>query len=131
MKQSILSIVLTCILTLHVTAFPHLNGKALQDLFKRGSDPSGRSFVHDNSYKSEKRAVGFDPVAQRVSTIGQHAFVPPNLAAGDKRGPCPGLNALANHGYLPHNGIAPATTIIQAVVQGQSMLDPANNDALL
>ncbi|KAH8808692.1 Chloroperoxidase [Xylogone sp. PMI_703] len=24
--------------------------------------------------------------------------------AGDSRSPCPGLNALANHGYLPHNG---------------------------
>ncbi|KAL0566333.1 hypothetical protein V5O48_015684 [Marasmius crinis-equi] len=23
---------------------------------------------------------------------------------GDARGPCPGLNALANHGFLPHNG---------------------------
>lgn len=24
--------------------------------------------------------------------------------AGDSRGPCPGLNTLANHGFLPHNG---------------------------
>jgi hypothetical protein len=23
----------------------------------------------------------------------------------DRRGPCPGLNAAANHGFLPHNGI--------------------------
>ncbi|CAE6453669.1 unnamed protein product [Rhizoctonia solani] len=33
--------------------------------------------------------------------------------AGDKRGPCPGLNALANHGYLPHNGV---TNLIQAAI---------------
>jgi hypothetical protein len=26
--------------------------------------------------------------------------------SGDIRGPCPGLNAAANHGYLPRNGIA-------------------------
>jgi hypothetical protein len=25
--------------------------------------------------------------------------------SGDKRGPCPGLNAAANHGFLPRNGI--------------------------
>lgn len=56
--------------------------------------------------------------AQHVSTTGQHAFVPPNSAAGDHRCPCPDLNALANHGYLPHNGIAPAVTVIQAVTQG-------------
>ncbi|KAH6694830.1 hypothetical protein BKA61DRAFT_637428 [Leptodontidium sp. MPI-SDFR-AT-0119] len=31
---------------------------------------------------------------QHVSTTGEHAFVAPNLAAGDQRGPCPGLNAM-------------------------------------
>lgn len=34
---------------------------------------------------------------------GMFAFVPPG--PGDVRGPCPGLNALSNHGYLPHNGV--------------------------
>ncbi|KIJ64346.1 hypothetical protein HYDPIDRAFT_90678 [Hydnomerulius pinastri MD-312] len=29
-------------------------------------------------------------------------FVP--ASQGDKRSPCPALNALANHGYLPHDG---------------------------
>lgn len=36
---------------------------------------------------------------------GAHAFVAPNFNAGDQRGPCPGLNALANHGYISHNGV--------------------------
>ncbi|KAI0053624.1 Cloroperoxidase [Auriscalpium vulgare] len=31
-----------------------------------------------------------------------HPFVP--AAEGESRSPCPALNALANHGYLPHNG---------------------------
>lgn len=30
----------------------------------------------------------------------------PDYDAGDVRGPCPGLNTLANHGYLPRNGVA-------------------------
>jgi hypothetical protein len=50
-----------------------------------------------------KRALGFDASLQKVDVSGSHAFNPPG--AGDKRGPCPGLNALANHGYLPHNGM--------------------------
>jgi hypothetical protein len=62
------------------------------------------------------RQVGFDAVTQYVSNQGANAFVPPNFAAGDQRGPCPsmffvsntsrhsrltinlGLNAMANHG---------------------------------
>ncbi|KAL0948793.1 hypothetical protein HGRIS_008923 [Hohenbuehelia grisea] len=32
----------------------------------------------------------------------EHPFVRPK--AGDDRSPCPALNTLANHGYLPHNG---------------------------
>ena len=45
----------------------------------------------------------FDAAEQYVSNTGEHAFVPPS--GDDQRGPCPGLNAMANHGYLPHNGV--------------------------
>jgi hypothetical protein len=31
----------------------------------------------------------------------------------DQRGPCPGLNAMANHGYIPRNGIATLAQTIQ------------------
>ncbi|CAE6412122.1 unnamed protein product [Rhizoctonia solani] len=51
----------------------------------------------------------FDPVKQKIDVTGDHAFKPP--VQGDKRGPCPGLNALANHGYLPHNGV---TNLLEA-----------------
>ncbi|KIJ37151.1 hypothetical protein M422DRAFT_260307 [Sphaerobolus stellatus SS14] len=40
---------------------------------------------------------------------------------GDMCGSCPGLNTLASHGYLPHNGIAAPTQIINAVQHGFSM----------
>ncbi|KAG8793538.1 hypothetical protein FRC12_002408 [Ceratobasidium sp. 428] len=56
--------------------------------------------------------VVFDPVKQKVDVSGKYAFVPPK--AGDQRGPCPGLNALANHGYLPHNGVTPLVQAIEA-----------------
>lgn len=46
----------------------------------------------------------FDSEEQFVSTTGEHAWAPPGKT--DIRGPCPGLNAAANHGYLPRNGVA-------------------------
>ena len=58
------------------------------------------------------QGVGFLPVvpppfsasAQYISNQGQYKFVAPG--PGDARGQCPGLNAMANHNYLPHNGVA-------------------------
>lgn len=46
----------------------------------------------------------FDAAEQLISVSGEYAFVAPT--ATDARGECPGLNAMANHGYLPHNGVA-------------------------
>jgi hypothetical protein len=43
---------------------------------------------------------------------GEHAFVAPDFANGDIRGPCPGLNVLSNHGYLPHNGVGTASPLV-------------------
>ncbi|KAH7346826.1 Chloroperoxidase [Rhexocercosporidium sp. MPI-PUGE-AT-0058] len=48
----------------------------------------------------------FNTAALRVDVSGTHAFTPPNFSKGDMRGPCPGLNALANHNYLPHSEFA-------------------------
>ena len=42
---------------------------------------------------------------QLIDVTGEHAFVAPG--PNDLRGPCPGLNALANHGYFPHSGVVP------------------------
>ncbi|KAI9651258.1 hypothetical protein NHQ30_001296 [Ciborinia camelliae] len=57
------------------------------------------------------RNVLFSADEQRVSNTGEHAFVAPG--PNDKRGPCPGLNAMANHNYIPHNGIATITQFVQ------------------
>ncbi|KAK5117333.1 hypothetical protein LTR62_005950 [Meristemomyces frigidus] len=62
---------------------------------------------------SLKKRVVFDAAAQYVDTTGTHAFVAPG--ATDQRGPCPGLNAMANHGYLPHNGIATIDDLVTQV----------------
>lgn len=66
----------------------------------------------------QKRALGldampnkkFDPVAQRVDTSGEHRFIPPG--PNDIRGSCPGLNILANYGYINRNGVGSLTDLI-------------------
>ncbi|KAF5380171.1 hypothetical protein D9615_006106 [Tricholomella constricta] len=47
----------------------------------------------------------------------------PFLAPGpyDLRGPCPGLNTLANHGYLPRNGVATFEEIVIATTHVYNM----------
>ncbi|KAJ4356738.1 uncharacterized protein N0V89_004774 [Didymosphaeria variabile] len=50
----------------------------------------------------------FNATAQFVD-VGPHSgheFQAPG--PNDRRGPCPGLNAAANHGFIPHNGILTA-----------------------
>ncbi|CAF9909710.1 MAG: hypothetical protein GOMPHAMPRED_006846 [Gomphillus americanus] len=81
---------------------------AARTLEGRQNDPLGTSRAETNCGPTP--CLNFDPADQLVSTSGQWAYASP--AASDIRGPCPGLNAAANHGYLPRNGIA---TIEQTV----------------
>lgn len=64
--------------------------------------PGAPRHYQEWSNEHEKRQLGFNADAQRIEVTGDHAFIPPG--AGDLRGPCPGLNALSNHGYLPRDG---------------------------
>ncbi|UZJ55765.1 hypothetical protein CBS101457_005085 [Exobasidium rhododendri] len=48
-----------------------------------------------------------------------HPFIAPGPT--DQRGPCPGLNTLANHGYLPRNGIVTAGQVEEAASEGFNM----------
>ena len=50
--------------------------------------------------------------SQLVDVTGEHAWQAPG--PNDARGPCPGLNAFANHGYLPHNGYGTISDFIDA-----------------
>lgn len=62
-------------------------------------------------------APGFNAAEQYVSNTGEYAFVAPSST--DLRGPCPGLNAMANHGYIPHNGVATITEFVQGTYDGK------------
>ncbi|KAG4028588.1 hypothetical protein MFRU_020g00310 [Monilinia fructicola] len=96
-------------------AFPTLG--VLPEYFERD--------IERNWYKNLRRQVENHPeVIKRllvgslttpIDVTGDHAFVPPNFETGDQRGPCPGLNALANHNYIPHNGVASMVDLIAGV----------------
>ncbi|KXL46167.1 MAG: hypothetical protein FE78DRAFT_538956 [Acidomyces sp. 'richmondensis'] len=60
-----------------------------------------------------------DALTTPVDVSGVHAFHPP--VTGDQRGPCPGLNALANHGYISRNGVASLPETVAAINQVYGM----------
>ncbi|KAL5113683.1 putative zinc transporter msc2 [Pleosporales sp. CAS-2024a] len=59
----------------------------------------------------------FNAAAQYINvTKGSgHEYVAPG--PGDLRGPCPGLNAFANHNFLPHNGYATVQQYVDATTK--------------
>ena len=66
------------------------------------------------AFRHSKR-VGFDPVAQHIDVSNAHAFIAPG--ASDLRGPCPAMNALANHGYIARNGYTNFLEALNAIVK--------------
>lgn len=127
MMISKLSFVLFALSTIQVTAFPRINVDGIKGLTKLAKKSGECPHLAKRQEcpqlaknKELKRQATFDPTSQQVSTDGVYSWVAPG--AGDQRGPCPGLNALANHGYLPHNGVADIPTIISAVNTGESSL---------
>ncbi|TFK97485.1 Chloroperoxidase [Pterulicium gracile] len=91
-RQLYLSVLLACLLTPSL-AFPSYGG-------------------HDNKgvkvkFPEPQQYTGPMKIPDR-----HHPYKAPG--PNDKRGPCPALNTLANHGYLPRNGIASAGEIVQA-----------------
>ncbi|KAJ6620975.1 hypothetical protein B0H10DRAFT_1031548 [Mycena sp. CBHHK59/15] len=54
------------------------------------------------------RTLGGFSADQLIEVTGEHSFKPPG--DDDMRGPCPGLNAMANHGFIPHDGVVTLTT---------------------
>ncbi|KAI9727418.1 MAG: hypothetical protein M1834_008424 [Cirrosporium novae-zelandiae] len=73
----------------------------------------------ESAIELELAGLTFNPLTEPVDITGDHAFKAPNFTAGDIRGPCPGLNALANHGYLPRDGV---TSMLDAILAIHNVL---------
>ena len=90
----------------HVSAFPAVLSDTMINI-RSTNEARALASGLDGPAGLKRQAPGvtppFDAAQQYVSNQGAHAFVPPS--GNDQRGPCPGLNAMANHGYLPHNGV--------------------------
>jgi len=83
----------------YASAFPAMHAIPSEDIVKLAKRQGG-TVVVDPAVPLKN----FNAKAQYVSNKGQYAFKAPGKF--DARGPCPGLNAMANHGYIPHNGVA-------------------------
>ena len=78
----------------------------IQDLIKRSSEK--RLLFNSLTTPIDGKIKTYASWSTSLTTCtvsGSHKFIPPNFQAGDQRGPCPGLNALANHGYIGRNGV--------------------------
>ncbi|TGO26420.1 hypothetical protein BPAE_0060g00360 [Botrytis paeoniae] len=103
-----LAFIALSILPIQILAFP---AKAFEATAMNSKIASLAKAAYEER-RAKRSSPGFNAAAQIINVSREHAFVPPGPK--DMRGPCPGLNALANHGFLPHNGFATISQIISA-----------------
>ncbi|ESZ98825.1 hypothetical protein SBOR_0794 [Sclerotinia borealis F-4128] len=95
-----LALIAFSILPIQILAFPAIALEAAA----RNPDIASLAKAAHKKRLATRSSPGFNAAAQIIDVSGVHEFVPPT--SKDLRGPCPGLNALANHGFIPHNGFA-------------------------
>ncbi|KAF4970914.1 hypothetical protein FZEAL_9950 [Fusarium zealandicum] len=95
----------------HVYGFPSYLEGPVGHVVSSKLALKARSVVRESR---EKRLL-FDPENGPVDVSGAHKFIPPNFERGDQRGPCPALNALANHGYISRKGVTSLTEVAGAI----------------
>ncbi|KAF8138810.1 heme-thiolate peroxidase [Boletus edulis] len=89
-------------------------------------------FPHLANFPEHRSLAGLSPEEVRAvasqfdSMPGAQPLPPPisdtsSILPSDLRGPCPGLNTLAAHGYLPRQGVVTPGQIITAVQEGFNM----------
>ena len=107
-----------------VNAFPALNPSHLEGLTPEKLDAAIRSV---NELKQSKRFLV--DVNKPIDITGKHAFRAPK--GKDQRGPCPGLNALANHGYISRDGVTSFVEVVAAINQGLSTISCSSDQPVL
>ncbi|KAF2030518.1 Cloroperoxidase [Setomelanomma holmii] len=73
-----------------------------------GADAATAIFEPANTFNAQAQYIN-------VTKGSGHEYVAPG--PNDLRGPCPGLNAFANHNFLPHDGYASVTQYIDATTK--------------
>lgn len=101
-----------------VSAFPHMAEMAKSHQLNKRIAPVA-PFPEYPGSPAHANYDNFDAASQLIDVTGEHAWAAPT--AGQIRGPCAGLNAAANHGYIPRSGIATADSISQGLWQAFSL----------
>lgn len=99
-------------LAAQVSCFPHLAMDSMTEAIRDQALEKRQTAPPQGAGALPLVPPPFDAKAQRIDVSGQHKFIAPG--PGDQRGQCPGLNALANHGYLPRNGVATIQQFVDA-----------------
>ena len=73
------------------------------DFLKRAGLPAVADFPDNFGLANEGRPFIFDEKLQFIDLTGEHEWRAPGPT--DQRGPCAGLNALANHGFISRTGV--------------------------
>jgi hypothetical protein len=94
-----------------VSAFPALNPGNLESFTPEKLDGAMEAV---EKFRKDKRFIV--DIRKPIDISGQHVFKAPRDS--DRRGPCPGLNALANHGYISRTGITSFAEVVTAINQG-------------
>ncbi|KAF5027001.1 hypothetical protein F66182_875 [Fusarium sp. NRRL 66182] len=87
-----------------------LNAPAEHVVTGRLSSKLGQVF-----HEAHEKRLLFDPLKEPIQIDGVHKFIPPDFSKGDQRGPCPALNALANHGYINRKGVTSLVEVTGAI----------------
>lgn len=126
--------ILATLLSSVTTAFPSLGGSPPEDIHAQLRRHQVKRDAHAET-KSEARSNFFDPIAADILALGGVAASIADLdnkrpepgyeyqdpLPTDSRGPCPGLNLLANYGYLPRNGHITYAQALEACSRGFNM----------
>ncbi|UZJ54596.1 hypothetical protein CBS101457_003916 [Exobasidium rhododendri] len=80
------------------------------DFMKRAGVPAVVPFPDNMGLGNEGRPYIFDEALQYVDLTGDNEWQAPGPT--DQRGPCAGLNALANHGFISRTGVVTREDII-------------------
>ncbi|EDU46685.1 oxidase [Pyrenophora tritici-repentis] len=97
-----------------VNAFPAFNPRNLE-----GLTPDRLTAVLQKVDELRNARDSLFDAKKPLDITGKHAFQPPRDT--DKRGPCPGLNVLANHGFISRDGITSFAEVVTAVNQVMGM----------
>ncbi|TDZ30087.1 Dothistromin biosynthesis peroxidase dotB [Colletotrichum trifolii] len=94
-----------------VFGFPAYLNEPLPDVAASRLSAKVAGILHE----AHKKRLLYDPLTTPIDVSGTHEFSPPDFDSGDQRGPCPGLDALANHGYISRDGVTSLVEVTAAI----------------